>query len=953
MKNSLRLLMALGFPLLWNACSNSSNVLSGDDSCSTSMDGFVKIASQGQKVVLGTSSKDGTLKERPEMTVVFDYDFYIGRHEVTCGDFNQMMDKFGAALNVKCESRYLPAADLTFYDAVIYANMMSRAKCLDTVYVYSSVTMDNKGHAIKMDGFEMKLDVPGYRLPTEAEWVYVANRDWEPSDSWNSGNSDSAHEVCSQFGGEVCDMAGNVKEWVNDCNGYLRDTTLTNYVGGCGDGSNGERVVKGGSFKHDVATIKLHTRGDNYPVTSSTMTAYVGFRLALGQIVNPVDASGSAISNTTRLVANAEKIRSKLGTKYVKLAFRNDATGNLDFVDFNQQALNIVEIEDKLQVYHPDISPDGSKVAFCTGREGVKEPSEIYVRNLDKKGSGLVKLETKGTGAVIPRWRVLANGDTVIVYVSEAGDNKDDAYFKSQSTWQVSFANGMFGTPKRLFDGSYHGGISDDGKLAVTGARLLRAKLENRDTIWYDGEQACNVSLANDGSKRTLFLDFGKKEGKKFIYQVHERLLIADSTGKLIQSIASPKGYSFNHSEWALNRGNLVVATLNNNVSNVNEKIVVLNTLDSSITSIVETDDNEIEYPCLWTKFNPSGKDSKWDADSAGRYSAASNQAYFMLSQKMPMLWKLKDSVELVGLGNSHMWVGLDPFVMSMPSMNLGIVPCDMHCIDYLFENYVLNHFSKLKYVVVGLDFDLWYNIDEKSDIEMDMGMDPGKAPGFDYDINHNFHKEGVDEEFVNLVMENAYPGSQEVLDKLGWDEAHDNTGWTDESGTSEIRQDPAWSNLLVNSRMQSCLADHNVSTCVDMGISPNQSGTSLDECLKKSDLNGCKAFFSGDIDKLKRLVKKAKEHDITVVGVVFPISPYYKNTNSYGRHGMLRTHAKLIFDEIQKFAKKESNFVVMDENKFGDHDYPSSMANDYDHLNADGAIQLSTRLDALIKTLK
>lgn len=947
-------LIALGTSLLWNACSNSSAV--NDDEPfvfgSSEIEGFAVIKSLGKSTVLGTNSaNDGTLKERPQMKVAFDYDFYIGRHEVTCGEFNGMMKKSNAKLQINCDSDKLPVTDVTYYDAVLYANMMSKAKGLDTVYVYTSLKKDDEGHCISMDGFAFNLGVLGYRLPTEAEWVYVAALNWKPSESWNAGNSDfKAHEVCSKFGGEVCDMAGNVKEWVNDWMGYFRDTTVTDYIGARDGGSKDERVLKGGSFNDEVSKITLHGKGDTYTVTSVRKASYVGFRLALGAIENPVDASGSAVSKT-RLVATAEQIQYLVGSRYTKLAFRNDVTGNINFVDFNQQNLNVVEIRDSLEnAYHPDISPDGSKVAFCTEFEGHSGKSEVYVSNLDAEGSGLVKLDVES--AAIPRWRVLASGDTVIVYVTDAGDNKNETSFSSQSTWQVPFAKGKFGKPELLFSGAYHDGVSADGKLAVTGASLLRARIDDaagiRDTVWYNGSQACNASLANDGSKRTLFLDFGKKDGKKFVYYQHERLLIADSVGNLIQSLASPKGYSFNHTEWALNGKNLVVAALNNSNNNANEKIAIVDTQDSSVTPVVVGD--ELWHPCLWTKFDESGKSSKWNADSVGRYASESNQANYLLSHKMPMLWKLKDSVELVGLGNSHMWAGFDPFAMSVPSMNLGVVPCDMHCVDYLFENYVLNHFSKVKYVVVGLDFDLWYNIDARTDV----GECMGSAPGFVYDVDHDFHKKGVDEDFVNLVMANAVDAAPAVIEERGWFAASDNMGWTDQSGKSEIIGDSTWSECLVNDAFMTCLASSDLNTCLNQKkLSVCQSGKTLSGCLKNGDLNSCKGIFSADIDKLKDLIRVAQKHGITVVGLVFPISPYYKGTGSYGRHGMLRSHAKLIYDEIQKLAKSESNFVLMDENKFGEHDYPSSMANDYDHLNKDGAKRLSTRLDSLIKTLK
>ena len=128
-----------------------------------------------------------------------------------------------------------------------------------------------------------------------------------------------------------------------------------------------------------------------------------------------------------------------------------------------------------------------------------------------------------------------------------------------ESTWQVKFANGKFGKPEKLFDGAYHGGVATDNRFAISSSPLLRARLsdgkKNEDKIWYNEEQACNASLSKDGSKRTLFLDFGGTEGKSFAgkkYGVHEMLLVADSTGHLLKTIASPKGYTFDHTEWAV-----------------------------------------------------------------------------------------------------------------------------------------------------------------------------------------------------------------------------------------------------------------------------------------------------------------------------------------------------------------------------------------------------------------
>ena len=158
----------------------------------------------------------------------------------------------------------------------------------------------------------------------------------------------------------------------------------------------------------------------------------------------------------------------------------------------------------------------------------------------------------------------------------------------------------------------------------------------------------------------------------------------------------------------------MAVATLTN-ADGAHQKIVLVDTKDNSVTDIVEGD--ELWHPCFWTPLDKSQIASDWDADSVGHYVSAANQTNYLLSHKMSMFWNLKDTVEVVGLGNSHLWAGFAAPEMSKPAMNMGVVPCDMNCMHYLFKNYVLNHCPKVKYVVLSLDIDLWYNIDPRTDI--------------------------------------------------------------------------------------------------------------------------------------------------------------------------------------------------------------------------------------------
>jgi hypothetical protein len=74
---------------------------------------------------------------------------------------------------------------------------------------------------------------------------------------------------------------------------------------------------------------------------------------------------------------------------------------------------------------------------------------------------------------------------------------------------------------------------------------------------------------------------------------------VADSTGKLIQSVAAPKGYSFDHSEWIPSGNNLVVATLTN-ANGAHTKIVLVDMSDGSVVDLAEGD--ELWHPAFWFK---------------------------------------------------------------------------------------------------------------------------------------------------------------------------------------------------------------------------------------------------------------------------------------------------------------------------------------------------------------
>lgn len=914
------------FALALLACSS----VSSDSSTDAPLDEIEgMIAVRGGTVTLGTKDSKFKPSERPAMKVSLDYDYYLAIHEFTCGEYKALAKEYKLKDFGKCKKDSLPLANVTYYDAVLIANAKSKSEKRDSAYTYTKATFDSEGHCTNLDALVFHPEVNAYRLPTEAEWVHAASKGWDPkNNSWNADNSDfKSHVVCSagKDSRDFCDLAGNVKEWVNDWAGQFRDTTITNYVGSLDGGDLGERVLKGGYFSDRPSEMNVIARGDEYTVESSTHADRIGFRLAFGNIPNPIwlDASGKVQTSAVSALANASSIKKLTGTHNAILAFRNDISGNLAFIDYSEGTLSVKEIHDSIEVYHPDISPDGKRVAFCTKPEGISGTSKLYVRDLNAKGTNRVKLDVKS--AAIPRWRVLDNGDTAIVYVTDAGNNKDESAFKGSATWQVKFSKGKFGTPQKLFDGAYHGGISEDNTLAVSGARLLRARIAKsgstitekaRDTIWYDKEQACNVSLAQDKSKRTLFLDFGGKKGQKFVgksYATHERIFIADSNGKLIQSISSPSGYTFDHTEWATD-GNTsnIVATLTN-ANGAHTKIVLASPKDSSIVELVEGE--ELWHPNLWverkarnTQTDETGIDFELDPDSAGMYynnSGACNQAS-VYRYKMELIWQYKDSTNAVIMGASRAYYGIDPtlFTNSIFAINLATPAASLWGTTELFYNYVIPHLKKLKMLIMSLDLDRSYNIGQNANNMFYKAYE--SYPGYVYDKNHNYWKDGYPKGLFKATYDS--PGTSTQAQYNRPTRGHLITsanGWGDPTITED-----------------SCWMDY------------------------KADR------YNRNLQLLTELMDSCSAHKITVIGVIPPINPKYAETGAYGYAGLRRSEVPDVLQDLSSIAKKYPNFILMNENKMGKHDYTDKEAHDYSHLSQAGAEKLTHRLDSLIKTL-
>ena len=885
----------------------------GSDKGSSSHDSLDLVIQDDSKhsgmALLKTSGSSIRLDSK--LMAEFTYDFSIGKCEVTCGEFAKLIKK------VDCGDSEIPVTNVTFFDAVLYANERSKAEKLDTAYSYSEATFDSEGHCTNLAGYAFHADVDAYRLPTEAEWTIAAQQNWNPETAWNADNSGyKLHEPCSASdsavdGIELCDFAGNAMEWVNDWMGMLRDTTVSNFVGAPDGGSIGERIVKGGSFRSAPASMLIDNRTDVYTVTSSTKADYVGFRLAFGKIPNAVwmNAKGSVVSSPINVLTNSYRLRGFTGTYHNKLVFRNDETGNIAFIDFMNNAPVVKEIEDSVDAYHPTISPDGKYVAFSTKFEGVPGKSELYVRSLDSEGSEKIKLDVES--AAIPRWRIV-DADTEIVYVTGTESNSDESEWQKASTWSVRFAEGKFGAPQKLFDGTFNGGVSSDGKLAVSGARLLRARVDGKNKTWYNGEQACNASLS-DSTKMTLFLDFGGKTGKEFAgsgYSTHEQILVVDSTGKLVKMIPAPKEYAFDHTEWVKRNERFAVATLTA-MDGAHSKVVLVDMRDSSVIELASG--TELWHPDMWVG-NPQNFETTLALDSAGMYELNSpftgDMSPMYTRYDLEMLYEYRDSINVLISGSSRPWAGVNPLFLNgaksgVFAINASSPAVDLDVAKRLILRYGYNMLPKLKVAVVSLDLDiLFFRYNTTPSYWTHICL---QSPGFVYDEAHDFWPEGYPEGLYELTRD-SYGSNDEdremEQERFGYKYTHVGS----------------WEGNVI----------HSDTTMLD--DIPN-----LDDVL---------------LVQIEDFIKEAESKGIYVIGVIFPQSPTYRETGAMGRYGLRRSVAKKMIEKLQRFEETYPHFTLMDENKMGDHDYDDEMAMNFDHLSHLGAIKLTTRLDSLIQML-
>lgn len=293
----------------------------------------------------------------------------------------------------------------------------------------------------------------------------------------------------------------------------------------------------------------------------------------------------------------------KLGSTNLKIIFRDDNENFLVLVKINGSAVYIDTLKLDFEPHAPQFSPDGSKLAYASETEGAANFSNLYVMDLETGATQQLNVQSAG----VPRWRVLENGDTAILYIDYLGNNKSPLW-ESSKTYIVPFVNDSFGNPQELFARSYNGGLALDNSFIVTGSNKLLlhySEWENDKYIdLYNDQQVCNVSIARDSSYIFSFLETSGDKGKDYIGQKfwwHRYLFYMNKFGDIVKAIKAPGDYVFNYTEW-INISNFQVSSIINNYTFEN-KLAIIDYLNSEVYPILEgKKETQIWEPDIWVE---------------------------------------------------------------------------------------------------------------------------------------------------------------------------------------------------------------------------------------------------------------------------------------------------------------------------------------------------------------
>ena len=250
---------------------------------------------------MGASRREaGRRANESERLVQLVRPFYLAAREVTNAEYRQFSPAHssGSAEGVSLNADSQPVVNISWDDAARYCNWLSDREGLPPAYTESNGRLQ-----------VVSPMSTGYRLPSEAEWAYVARRHTQPSEQrypWSgsfpptnlAGNFADAsisdtladtvpdyndgHRVAAPVGSFATwpagfhDLAGNVAEWIHDYYAVYPGEAGKTVTDPLGPVTGDHHVVRGSSWRQGTITeLRL-----SYRDYSRAARPDLGFRIA-------------------------------------------------------------------------------------------------------------------------------------------------------------------------------------------------------------------------------------------------------------------------------------------------------------------------------------------------------------------------------------------------------------------------------------------------------------------------------------------------------------------------------------------------------------------------------------------------------------------------------------------------------------------------------------------------